>query len=249
MYSGWLESAVGLQNTFIIYGIIYAVMVGQSYFFLFDPPTEYSVPGWTPPAAVDSTGKATVEDFTSKEMLKTVQFWFIFLTFMIGAGAGLMTIGIARTWPGSFLGTDSFAVLFSAAVIYPLFNGLGRITWGWVSDKIGWRWSLLLMDGIQTVFLFLVIVMVKTPFTLPIVMAVLAFNFGGNFTLFPQATVQTFGTKNLSSNYGWVFLSYGIGGILFPFIGGLFGGVGAQNWAFVTLRAFISWMCGLNLLH
>lgn len=236
LFAGWLETAVGLGTTFIIYGVIYIFMVGASFFFLVDPPEGYTVPGWTPPQPNSAEPeKSTIgEDFTSKEMLKTKQFWFLFTTFAVGAGAGLMTISLARSWPGTFFaeGTDAFPVVFSVAVMYPLFNGLGRITWGWASDKIGWKWSLLIMNTIQTVFLFLIIVMARNAVTLPIVMAVLAFNFGGNFTLFPQATDQNFGSKNLSSNYGWVFLSYGIGGIVFPLIGGLFGG-GNEIWAFV----------------
>jgi len=230
-----------LMWTFIIYGVLYAGFVMFSYFFLEDPPKDYSVPGWTPPKVVSKTGeKIVVEDFTSKEMLRTPQFWYIFVTFLVGAGAGLMTIGIAKKWPTDVL-TDlgfptaivSIATTIAASVIYPIFNGLGRISWGWFSDKIGWKWAMLIMNAVQTVFLFLIIVMVRHPVALAIGMAVLAFNYGGNFSLFPQATDQTFGSKNLSSNYGWVFFSYGVGGLLFPIIGGAFNDAGLQIWAFI----------------
>ncbi len=40
------------------------------------------------------------------------------------------------------------------------------------------------------------------------------FNFGGNFALFPSATADLFGAKNLGANYGWVFTSYGIAGVV-----------------------------------
>jgi len=226
---------------FIVFGVLYAMFIMGSYFFLHDPPEGYTVPGWTPPEAVTETGEIVVaEDFTSKEMLRTPQFWFIFITFMVGAGAGLMVIGIAKKWPTEVLtglgidaATVSAATFIAASVIYPIFNGLGRISWGWVSDKIGWKWSMLIMNAIQTVFLFLIIIMVRNPVTLSIGMAVLAFNYGGNFSLFPQATDQTFGSKNLSANYGWVFFSYGVGGLLFPLIGGLFADNNIQIWAFI----------------
>ncbi|MFX1503882.1 MAG: hypothetical protein ACFFDH_23170, partial [Promethearchaeota archaeon] len=40
------------------------------------------------------------------------------------------------------------------------------------------------------------------------------FCFGGNFSLFPTATVDLFGMKNLGPNYGMVFTAYGIAGFL-----------------------------------
>ena len=46
-------------------------------------------------------------------------------------------------------------------------------------------------------------------------------NFGGNFALFPSATADYFGTKNLGMNYGWIFTAYGVAGILGPAVGGV----------------------------
>jgi len=40
------------------------------------------------------------------------------------------------------------------------------------------------------------------------------FCFGGNFSLFPTATADLFGSKNLGPNYGIVFTAYGISGFL-----------------------------------
>ena len=40
------------------------------------------------------------------------------------------------------------------------------------------------------------------------------FCFGGNFSLFPTATTDLFGSKNLGPNYGIVFTAYGIAGFI-----------------------------------
>jgi OFA family oxalate/formate antiporter-like MFS transporter len=64
--------------------------------------------------------------------------------------------------------------------------------------------------GIQTEFLFLIIGA-----------CVIGFCFGGNFALFPSATDDYFGTKNLGRNYGLVFTAYGVAGALGPFIAGV----------------------------
>ena len=46
--------------------------------------------------------------------------------------------------------------------------------------------------------------------------ALIGFNFGGNFALFPAATADSFGAENVGLNYGFVFTSYAVGGIVGP---------------------------------
>jgi OFA family oxalate/formate antiporter-like MFS transporter len=64
--------------------------------------------------------------------------------------------------------------------------------------------------------------------------AVIGFNFGGNFSLFPTMTADLFGTKNVGLNYGWVFTAYGLGGIIGPIMAGIMRDR-LQNW----LAAFV----------
>jgi len=51
---------------------------------------------------------------------------------------------------------------------------------------------------------------------------IIGFNFGGNFALFPAVTADYFGNKNVGRNYGFVFVSYGIAGVIGPQIAGYF---------------------------
>ena len=60
----------------------------------------------------------------------------------------------------------------------------------------------------------------STPLLLTIASAWVGFNYGGLFALFPSATADYFGTKNVGVNYGLVFTSYGVAGILGPILGG-----------------------------
>jgi len=55
-----------------------------------------------------------------------------------------------------------------------------------------------------------------------LVAALIGFNFGGNFALFPAVTADLFGNKNVGSNYGWVFTAYGGAGIAGPLLAGYF---------------------------
>ena len=66
------------------------------------------------------------------------------------------------------------------------------------------------MDTVQAITIFLLVLLARNPITLCVGMAIIAFNYGANFTVFPMATGGVFGRKYLSANYGWVFFSFGI---------------------------------------
>jgi MFS family permease len=105
---------------------------------------------------------------------------------------------------------------------YAILNGLGRIVWGTVSDKIGRKMALFLMCLFQGIIMLVFFKMGATTAGLIIGACIIGFNFGGNFALFPAATADFFGNKNVGSNYGWVFLAYGVAGIAGPQIAGYF---------------------------
>ena len=74
--------------------------------------------------------------------------------------------------------------------------------------------------------------MAGTPGLLYLGATLIGFNFGGNFALFPTITADTFGSKYVGMNYGWVFLAYAIGGIFGPILGGKLGDMGNFPLAF-----------------
>ena len=79
--------------------------------------------------------------------------------------------------------------------------------------------------------------------------AIIGFNFGGNFALFPAATADYFGNKNVGTNYPWVFMAYGVGGTIGPILGGMMGN--AKAWLGALIPAGIPspvwWLQGLSL--
>ena len=131
-----------------------------------------------------------------------------------------MSIGLMKLYPMEALQarglslTEASAVAGTAmAVFFSLANGIGRIAWGAISDTLGRRRSLMIMAGSQAVFLFVFTSMAGTPWLLYLGAALIGFNFGGNFALFPAITADTFGSERVGQNYPLVFLSYGAGGI------------------------------------
>ena len=81
--------------------------------------------------------------------------------------------------------------------------------------------DVVLMAASQGVFLIAFVAMARNEYSLYAAAALIGFNFGGNFALFPTMTADTFGAKYIGQNYGWVFLAYGAGGIVFPILGAI----------------------------
>lgn len=236
---GMILQNIGISNTFIAYGIAYLAIVLVGSIWMVFPPEGWKPAGWTPPVANAGKPAAGTVDFTSSQMLRTPQFYLILLTFAFGASAGLMSIGLMKLWPMQALQDKgvspevaSSAATLAMAVFFALFNGLGRILWGMISDRIGRKLSIIIMAATQGVFVFLFQWMAGNEYTLYLFAMLIGFNFGGNFALFPTITADTFGTKFVGQNYGWVFLAYAIGGIFGPIMGGRLGDMGNFPLAF-----------------
>lgn len=237
---GNLIANVGLSSTFIIYGIAFAVMVIIGGMWMKFPPQGWLPEGYKlPEASTDNSKPAAGKNFTSNEMLKTYQFYLIFLTFVFSAGAGLMSIGLMKLYPMQALMDSGMSEAAASgvagtamAVFFSLANGLGRILWGTMSDKLGRKTSIIIMTATQGILVILFTFMAGNEILLYIGATLIGFNFGGNFALFPTMTADTFGAKNVGQNYPFVFLAYGVGGIVGPMLGGRLGDLGNFPLAF-----------------
>ena len=201
-------SVHGILEFFFVHGAVCLVLVTVGALLLRNPPG-------TPPK--------TASDTNWQDTLRRPAFYVLWLMFFSGALAGLMVIGIVAVFAGEQLvaaqgatGTGAAELLKkgAAAVGYlAIFNAVGRVFWGLLSDRIGRTIAFVLMFALQAAMMFLLAGM-KTELSLAVAASIVGFNFGGNFALFPSATADLFGAKNLGANYGWVFTSYGIAGVV-----------------------------------
>ena len=217
-WMGLIESQ-GVNGTFLIFGIIFAASVVIGALLLSNPPAGWKPAGWNPPVNTDGSAKAEVTNLTQGQTVKTIQFWMIWLAFVFSAGCGLMVIKCLKNF-GVLEGGLTAAAAGSALGLLALFNGLGRVVWGSISHKLTAKYSVVLMCLMQAGMMFFLLGMGSKASMLAIAACWIGFNFGGNFALFPLLTLENFGPKNLGANYGAVFTSYGVGGILGPVMAG-----------------------------
>lgn len=219
-----------VQSVFVIYGIAYLVLVLLGSLVMLNPPTGWKPAGWNPQAATGVAKSSGALDLNAPQMAGTPQYWALLLMFIGSAMAGLMVIGCIKLFGVDSLqankavadSKEAGVTADTAIALLAIFNGLGRIVWGTVSDKIGRKVALFLMCLIQGVMMLLFFKAGAAVAGFFVGACIIGFNFGGNFALFPAATADFFGNKNVGSNYPWVFLAYGIAGIVGPQIAGYF---------------------------
>ena len=218
----------GVQSVFVIYGIVFALFVLLGSIVMVNPPEGDLPEGWEPSGASTKNNQPERE-FSPAEMLKTPQFYMLWFTFIFSALAGLMVIYCIRLFgidALSYNGIENAGIIAGTAMAwYAILNGIGRIVWGTLSDKIGRKHAILamtLLQGITMLSIYHGFITFASSMGLIICASVIGFNFGGNFALFPAATADYFGNKNVGRNYGWIFTAYGIAGIAGPQVAGYF---------------------------
>lgn len=223
----------GILKLFSVHGLVCIVAVTLGALLLRNPP---GLPPRTAPS-----------ESAWQETLRRPAFWTLWLMFFSGALAGLMVIGIVKPFvQGRLAGTlepSAAARVGAAAVgVLAIFNALGRVIWGLLSDRLGRTPTFLIMFAVQALVMFL-LGGLSSEMALYIGAALVGFNFGGNFALFPSACADFFGAKNLGANYGWLFTSYGIAGVV-----GIYAGNTALAWtgSYYAAFAFAGTLCVLS---
>jgi len=204
---------------FVVLGIIYLVLIIIGAMTLSNPPEGWKPEGWTPPPPSEESGISGLE-FERNQTIKLPQFWMLWAAFILSAMSGLMVIGsyaaFAKTVDAGdnfiyIIGTADFVLIGSLAA---LFNGLGRIVWGKMADLITYKKAMLIMFLTQSILMFIYFTSNFNGIYFLIMTCAIYFCFGGNFSLFPTATADLFGSKNLGPNYGIVFTAYGVAGFI-----------------------------------
>jgi OFA family oxalate/formate antiporter-like MFS transporter len=211
-----LLKAVGIHQTFLYLGLGSIVVVALLAQLLRNPP-----PGFQPVATAAATpaAKAAAAPRPAldwNEMLRTSQFYRLWLMFILAASAGLMIIAhvaiIAKEqarWEWGFV----------PVVLLAIFNSVGRVVSGVLSDRIGRTQTMVLAFVLQACNMF-IFSHYTTSALLVFGSAFTGLCYGTIFTLMPAATADFYGIKNLGVNYGFVFTGFGVAGVFGPLLGG-----------------------------
>lgn len=209
--TNYLLKSSSIQETFLFLGILSIVAMTIFSLILKNPPM-----GYVPAVQANKPAAAKIVDVTWQDMIRTRPFILLWLTYLMSATAGLMLIGhiasiamVQANWQAGFV----------LVVILAVFNATGRISGGFLSDKVGRTNAMLIAFGLQAVNMFVFVLFNNIPLLI-LGTAIAGLAYGAIFSLFPAITADFFGIKNLGVNYGIVFTGWGLAGIIGPIIGG-----------------------------
>jgi OFA family oxalate/formate antiporter-like MFS transporter len=206
----YLLGRTTISMTFVWLGAGTLVLVPLLAQFLRNPPEQP-----VPLASATQAPAAAQRDTDWQEMLRTGQFYQLWLLMVLSASAGMMIITqvamIAKEqadWKWGFVPIAMLAI----------FNTLGRLLSGVLSDRIGRTRTMTLAFLMQAVNM-LAFSHYNSPGLVVFGSAFTGLCYGAIFTLMPAATADFYGLRNLGVNYGLVFTAFGVAGVVGPLLG------------------------------
>ncbi|EKF9285834.1 L-lactate MFS transporter [Vibrio cholerae] len=205
-----LITHLGIQTSFMILGAGVLVIAVPLACTINNPPAGYVPAEPKLKAGQEAKVVAKVANLSWKAMLKTPQFYALWLMYALAASVGLMIIGNITNIASVQANLPNAVYLAS---ILAIFNSGGRVAAGILSDKIGGVRTLLLAFLLQggNMVLFATF---DSEFTLIIGTAIAAVGYGTLLAVFPSITAEFYGLKNYGTNYGVLYTSWGIGGAI-----------------------------------
>ncbi|EJL6266407.1 OFA family MFS transporter [Vibrio cholerae] len=205
-----LITHLGIQTSFMILGAGVLAIAVPLACTINNPPAGYVPAEPKLKAGQEAKVAAKVANLSWKAMLKTPQFYALWLMYALAASVGLMIIGNITNIASVQANLPNAVYLAS---ILAIFNSGGRVAAGILSDKIGGVHTLLLAFLLQggNMVLFATF---DSEFTLIIGTAIAAVGYGTLLAVFPSITAEFYGLKNYGTNYGVLYTSWGIGGAI-----------------------------------
>jgi OFA family oxalate/formate antiporter-like MFS transporter len=202
-----------IPRTFLILGItFYICVIGAAQVYRV-PPAGWTPPGWTPPAVA---GAPTREDYPPADMIKTWQFYCLWVMYFLGTAVGITAIGQAKPILVELSKTAGAISGGTAVGLLAFFNGVGRLVWGTTSDKIGRNMTTAAMYAVYAISCLFFIRNATNFWQVLIGLCIVGFSYGGYLALMPSFTADYFGAKNVGANYGVMFTAWGICGFTVP---------------------------------
>jgi OFA family oxalate/formate antiporter-like MFS transporter len=167
---------------------------------------------------VESNFDSSDEPVKVANFVNTKIFRKLTLGIFLGTFAGLLIIGSLKIIGGQY--EVSSQVLIHGVALFAFSNFLGRLSWGFLSDKLGSSLTIFFALMVQSLAIISLNLVTLTDTTYLLLAFFVGFGFGGNFVLFARETAQVYGLKNLGLVYPYVFLGYAVAGIAGPFSGG-----------------------------
>lgn len=212
---------MGVAKTFYFWGFIFLILVTGAAQFYKNPPKGWLPAGFTPSA----TTVSAADSFTFEEAVKRPQWWMLWSMLFLNVSAGLGLISqlsplaqdvVKANQPG--ISPADLAVAGGTILaIASIFNGLGRLFWASLSDKIGRRMVFMTMFASQAA-LYIFLPQISNQLMFTVVACYLLACYGGGFATMPPFAADSFGPGYIGKVYGIMLTAWACAGVVGPLV-------------------------------
>lgn len=227
------DPEVGELPTFMVLSGLFLFVCTIGGLFLSNPPQEENKTKAQRTDADDSS-------LSPSQVLRDYRFYLIAVSMMLACMGGLMMIAFAKpiAVAKGLAETATIGVL-----VISLFNSLGRLFWGMVSDRLGRKNTIVLLLAGSAVLSLLVNSV--NGYLIYVLIGFIGFFYGGFLSTFPSITADVFGPKYMATNYGMVLVGFGAGAIASSYIAGHYKNVAAQDISLMFPAFIIAAACAV----
>ena len=214
-----------LPLVFAWLGVVFAAILIPSSLALRDPPADFAAAPTNAPDEAESD-----DDAGSVALcLYSPEFAMMWLVFFFNIAAGISVISFQSSLLQDVWGLADPSIEpqilaeYGATLIAvsSLCNGVGRLFWGLLSDRIGPVRVFRILLASQMV-VFGVLMTERDPWVFSALVCYVLLCFGGGFATMPSFVLDVFGAKRMSVIYGAVLTAWAAAGIFGPlYVGNL----------------------------
>jgi OFA family oxalate/formate antiporter-like MFS transporter len=227
--AGMLAERIGWRSTFQVMAAVFFVFTMAGAYLLKDPPLGYTGP------AKKSIGifrpSAHPVDVPTWQVFLSPTFLALWVAYALGTTAGTMVISqlvpFARS-AGLSAKTAAFALTVGA-----IGSASGRFFSGWLSDHLGRLHTLRAIILTSMLVTPLLYVWRAELLAFYVLLFFVYYCYGTQLSVYAALAGDFWGTRYLATNYGLLFLAWGLAGVLGPVLGSrVFVSTGAYQYAF-----------------
>lgn len=214
-----LQAGEDLSLVFVWLGVIFACVLIPCSLFLSNPPESEPAPATRPaPQASAAAGTESVWPY-----IRSPAFVILWIVFFFNIAAGISVISfqselLQEVWGLSDPSLEPAILAEYGATLIAvssLCNGVGRLFWGLLSDRIG-RVAVFRILLASQMVVFGILMTETNPIVFSALVCYVLLCFGGGFATMPSFVLDVFGPKKMSTIYGAVLTAWAAAGIAGP---------------------------------
>ncbi|CAN1535034.1 2A0111, oxalate/formate antiporter family transporter [Flavobacteriaceae bacterium] len=204
---GPLYTSLGLEGAFLTLGIGYGICMLFSALYLANP-------------IIIVESKLEHTDLKPKQIVTDKRFLALWFLLFLNVCGGIAIISKAAILGKELVGmTTAQATIFVATI--GLFNGLGRLFWSSISDKIGCWSTFMIFIGINAICFALIPSLATNQTYFQVLTFIIIAGYGAGFATMPSFVKDIFGSENYGQVLGYVLTAWSAAAFIGPMLLGL----------------------------